>query len=106
MPLILILILLVSNNQPQDRDPHNRSVGSNAAASGGHCGIFRTTRISQRQNSHPDKVKNAAARARCNPWWLSKGDSTPATSAFNTRLVKACSDEDDPRWRGYMSRIA
>ena len=58
--MILILILLVSNNQPQDRDPHNRSVGSNAAASGGHCGVFRTTRISQRQNSHPDKVKNAA----------------------------------------------
>ena len=47
--------------------PYNRSVGSNAAASCDDCGIFRTTRISQHQNSHPDKVKNAAAKARCRP---------------------------------------
>ena len=44
--------------------------------------------------------------ARCKPCWLSSGDSAPATAALSTSWVKACSDEAEPRWRGYMSRIA
>src|SRR3546814_18420627 len=37
------------------------------------------------------------------PLWLSSGDSTPATNAFITSPVNACSDDAEPRWRGYMS---
>src|SRR3546814_18365623 len=40
------------------------------------------------------------------PLWLSSGDSTPARSAFITSPVNACSDDAEPRWRGYMSSTA
>src|SRR3546814_18604278 len=40
------------------------------------------------------------------PLWLSSGDSTPATTAFITSPVNACSDDAEPRWRGYMSSTA
>ena len=39
-------------------------------------------------------------------WVLYPNDSTPAITALSTRLVNACNDDAEPRWRGYMSRIA
>ena len=51
-------------------------------------------------------MNTAAPSARYRPEPLSSGDSTPATIAFITRLVNACSDEAEPRWRGYMSSTA
>lgn len=58
------------------------------------------------QKAQPSRVKHAPATARYRPPWLSSGDSTPATTALRTRLVKACSEDAAPRWRGYMSRMA
>src|SRR5690606_31819643 len=69
-------------------------------------GARRPALDSQRQNAHPSVVNASMPSARCRPWWLSSGDSRPATSELSTSCRNACSDEAAPRWRGYMSRIA
>src|SRR5690606_9536789 len=81
-------------------------VGSIAPGAGGQSGGVRPRRISQRQNAQPDSMRAAASAARCSGSWLTSGEITPAISALSTSPAKACSDEAEPRWRGYMSRMA
>src|SRR5690606_8964716 len=69
-------------------------------------GARRATLDSQHQNVQPEATKPSMPSARCRPWWLSSGDSRPATSELSTSWTKACSEEAAPRWRGYMSRMA
>src|SRR5690606_32142146 len=75
---------------------------------GGEAGgrARRATLDSQRQIAQPPATNAAMPSARCRPWWLSSGDSRPATSELSTSWKNACSEEAAPRWRGYMSRIA
>src|SRR5690606_17305400 len=77
-----------------------------AAYSGSPGGMRWPERISQCQIAQPRNANSTAPDASHTGWSLSNGDSQPAITALNTKLVNACSDDALPRWRGYMSRIA